>query len=101
MSRIYSEEEKMAYVEDFKNSGLSKVQYSKKTGIPKTTLLEWLKKEEEFGFGEININPKNKDIPKVIQKQVVFANETIRIELKEGFDKEFVLKIVQVLVGAK
>ena len=30
MSRIYSEEEKKAYVEDFKNSGMSKVQYSKK-----------------------------------------------------------------------
>ena len=101
MSRIYSEEEKMAYVEDFKKSGMSKVQYSKKTGIPKTTLFQWLKKEEEFGFGEINIKPKNQDIPKVIQKPVVFANETIRIELKEGFDKEFVLKIVQVLVDAK
>ena len=101
MSKIYSEEEKTAYVEDFKNSEKSASQYAAENGIPKTTFGGWLKEDEQFGFGQISTKPKNQDVPKILKKMAVFANETIRIELKEGVDKEFVLKIVQVLVDAQ
>ena len=101
MAKVYSEEEKMQYVEDFRNSGMSQNQFSEETGIPKTTLGGWLKEDEQFGFGEISIKPKNQEIPRAVKKMAVFANETVRIELKEGFNKDFVLKIVEVLVNAQ
>ena len=101
MAKVYSDEEKMAYVEDFKNSEKSPSQYATENGIPKTTFGGWLKEDEQFGFGEISTRPKSQDVPKVLKKMAVFTNETVRIELKEGFNKEFVLQIVQVLVNAQ
>ena len=99
MSRTYSDEEKQQYIEEFKNSGMSQNQFAEETGIPKTTLGGWLKTDEKVGFGEINLKPKNLDVSRVAKKITVFANETVRIELKEGYNKELVLKMVEVLVN--
>ena len=101
MSKSYSDEEKRQWIDQLRSSDRSLRQVSEESGIPKTTLSDWVKKDEEIGFGEINLKPKNQEIPKVVKKITVFANETVRIELKEGYDKEFVLKLVEVLVNVK
>ena len=100
MSKNCSEEEKMRYIEEFKKSGLSINKYAKENDIPRATLYRWIKEDEEFGFGEIKEIQPNVDIPRLTNKKSVFENETVRIELKERFDKDFVLKIVEVMVNA-
>ena len=99
MARKYSKEEKIQYVEEYRASGLSLSQYAEETGIPKATIEDWIKEDDAYGFGEINIKPKAQEVPRVVKKTAVFANETVRIELKEGFNKEFVLKMVEVMVN--
>ena len=97
MIRNYSEEEKISYVEAYKQSGVSINQFAEENNIPSSTLRGWLDKEQEFGFGELSLKPRQQDIPKAVKKTSVFANETVRIELKEGFDRDFVLKMVEVM----
>ena len=101
MATKYSDLDKMRYLDMYKESGLSIRKFAEDNGIPESTFSGWLKEEDEFGFGEISIKPKSQEIPKQVKKTAVFANETVRIELKEGFNKDFVLKIVEVLVNAK
>ena len=100
MSKNCKEEEKKQYIDEYKKSGLSINKYAKENGIPRATLYRWIKEESEFGFSEIKAIQKNEDRPKLVKKKSIFENEMVRIELKEGFDKDFVLKIVEVMVNA-
>ena len=97
MTRSYSEEEKMEYLEEFKNSGLGITTFARQVGIPETTLRGWVKDENNLAFGKINLKPTSPVIPKIPKNIMVFANENIRIELKENFDKAFLRKIVAVM----
>ncbi len=99
--RTYEKEEKQAYVEDFKNSGETVGRYALEKGIPETTLRGWIKEDKELSFGAIEIKPSNTVIPKSTKNTMVFVNESIRIELKENFDKEFLRKIVEVMINDK
>ena len=99
--RTYEKEEKQAYVEDFKNSGETLSRYALEKGIPPTTLRGWIKEEQTLSFGAIEIKPSNTVIPKSTKAATVFVCENIRIELKEGFDKNFLRKIIEVLINDK
>ena len=100
----YSKEEKIAYVEEFKSSGMSANEYSREKGIPATTFRGWLRLDRALEFGEIDLKSGEiEQISKVvppIRKTMVFAKEDIRIELKEGYDKELLRNIVEVLINA-
>lgn len=98
--RTYEKEEKQAYIEDFKNSGETIGRYALEKGIPETTLRGWLKEDRELTFGAIEIKPSNMPLPKTTKSATVFATENIRIELKEGFNKNFLRNIVEVLINA-
>ena len=97
MIRSYSEEEKMAYVEEFKNSELGVTTFARRNGIPESTFRGWLKDISDLSFGMINLKPTPSAVPKITKNIMVFANETIRIELKENFDKSFLRKVVEVM----
>ncbi len=99
--REYTQEEKLAYVEEFKTSGMSQKGFAKEKGIPDTTFRGWLKLDRALGFGEICLKPTatNYEVKEPIRKTTIFAREDIRIELKEGFDKQFLRKIVEVLIN--
>lgn len=97
--RTYKKEEKQAYVEDYKNSGETVGRYALEKGIPVTTLRGWLKEDRELTFGAIEVKASNASLPKITKSTTVFATENIRIELKEGFDKQFLKKIVEVLIN--
>ena len=100
----YSKEEKIAFVEEFKASGMTCNEYSREKGIPSTTFRGWLRLDSALEFGEIDLRETviaqaSRPTP-VIRKTTVFAKEDIRIELKEGYDKGLLRNIVEVLINA-
>ena len=105
LSRKYSADEKLAYIEKFRKQKVSQAQFAKENNIPATTFGGWLKLERESIFGEINLKPavtKQDEltvVPKV-RDTIVIEKEDMKIELKKGFDKEFLRKIVEVLIYA-
>lgn len=101
MVREYTQEEKLAYVEEFKASGMSQKRFAKEKGIPDTTFRGWLRLDRALGFGEISLKPTttNYAAKEPVRKTMIFARDDIRIELREGFDKQFLRKIVEVLIN--
>lgn len=94
----YTDEEKREYVEEYKVSGLSISAYAKSKGIAETTFSGWIKADRDLSFGAIEIKP-SAPIPKATNNTTVFVTPKIRIELKEGYDKDFLKKIIGVLVN--
>lgn len=100
MSKSYSEEEKRKHLDAFRVSGKSKTAYARGNNIPEATFRAWVKEEEHQTFGAIRINEEVPSISTKVKKQsTIFSSEDIRIELKEGFDKEFLRKVVEVLIN--
>ena len=106
VNKEYSKEEKIAYIEEFKESGMTVTSYAREKGIPPTTFRGWLRLERALAFGEIDLKPQFNESPRValklnqpVKKTMIFAKDDIRIELKEGFDKNLLKKIVEVLIG--
>lgn len=102
MARIYSDEEKRLHLDQYKVSGKSKTEYARSNDIPEATFRAWVKEENysDFGMIETEINDDGKAVTRII-KPVIFANENIRIELREGYDKDFLKRIIEVLVNDK
>ena len=75
-------------VEEFKSREISINEFEREKGISSTTFRGWLKQEREAGFGKIKLKPtESNSIPKrIVKLPLKFANENIRIELKEGFN---------------
>lgn len=86
--KIYSEEEKIEIVEEWKNSGLGSKTFARSKGIPESTLRGWIKEDREMSFGAIEMK-ENKPVLNTASNRMIFSSNNIRIELKEGFDKEF------------
>lgn len=99
MSKMYSEEEKRRYLDAYRVSGKSKTAYARENNIPEATFRGWIKDEEYQTFGAIRIS--DEVVPTVATKKqsTIFSSEDIRIELKEGFDKLFLRKVVEVLIN--
>ena len=101
MAREYCEEEKLAYIEEYKNSGLSIAQFAREKQIPASTLSSWLRLNQAMTFGEINLTQTTsitKTATIVPKKPIVFVSDNIKIELREGFNKDFLSRIVEVLI---
>lgn len=95
----YSSDEKKKFLEDYRNSSLKIEEYVKKAGISEDNLKQWLKEDKDATFGKLNTNSMALEFS--LDKTIVFRNENIKIELREGFDKEYLKKIVEVLVNDK
>ena len=93
MARNYSEEEKREYLDRFKVSGKSKTIYARENGIPEATFRAWVKEEQYGMFGAVEINQQEQALQKQLVKSIIFCNENIRIELKEGYDKEYLKRM--------
>ncbi len=94
----YTKEEKQAIMEDYKNSGQSLREFTESRGIPTSTLQGWIKEDKNLTFGAIEVNATAPALPRTIKPATIFATENMRIELKEGFDKELLKSIVGVLL---
>ena len=91
----YTKEEKEKYMKEYKKSRLSISKYTKSVGIPEATFRGWIKKENEIEFGEIDIKEETR---KEKQSSMIFATETIKIELKRGYNKKLLRNVMEVLI---
>ena len=96
--RIYKEELKKQYVEEFKTSGKSITVFSNEKGIPRSTFSQWLcknsKNKTSIKFGVIENISKDT----MISENISIAMKGINIELKADYDKELLKKLVEVLI---
>lgn len=102
MARTYGDEEKRLHLDQYKVSGKSKTEYARDNDIPEATFRAWVKEENysDFGIIETETNEDVKVATKII-RPIIFANENIRIELREGYDKKFLKRMIEVLVNDK
>ncbi len=99
MSKIYSDEEKQALLDQHKVSGKSRTEFARENGIPEATFRAWVKEEAYANYGVLELRDTEQTLGNRISKPIIFANENIRVELKEGFDKDFLRKIIEVLIN--
>ena len=101
MARIYSEEEKRLHLDKYEVSGKSKTEYARENNIPEATFRAWIKEDAYANYGMIDVEEKNVGREIKFVKPIIFTNETMRIELKPGYDKDFLRKIIEVLINDK
>ena len=106
MSRKFSKEEKEKLLKKFKNGNLSYRAFCKKNGVSKTTLSERknLNKISAGGatdFGIIQLNAQGEPSATDDKESIKFLCDTIRIELKSGYDKNLLTKVIEVMTYDK
>ena len=102
MARVYSDEEKEEYLAEYHESGKSKSEFSREKDIPTTTFRRWIDNENRSTYGMIDLNKLDKEKQPVmskILKPTVFASSKIKIELQEGYDKNLLRSVVEVLIN--
>jgi len=82
-------------------SGKCKTEYARENDIPEATFRAWIKEDNYSDFGILETNSSGSEKITKIVKPIIFVNEHIRIELREGFDKEFLRKIIEVISDDK
>ena len=98
-------EEKRKCIEEFRKSGMRTKEYAEMKGIPVTTLKYWVrtfkdtenKKAEKFGKLEVTHMEDKPSEKSTKGREIQFTCENIRIELKDGYDKEIFKRIVEVI----
>lgn len=114
MVKKYSEEEKLKYVRGLKNCTLTLGEYAKKMLIDAEDLKTWLKEYKELpafraikivevgkaqtssievAKAKISANPTSGEAKTII----AFDNGTIKLELKEHFNKKLLRQLVEAL----
>ncbi len=111
MSRKFSKEEKEKLLKKFRNGDLSYRAFCKKNGVSKTTLSTWLRAEREnlnkisaggaTDFGIIQLNAQGETSATDDKESIKFSCDTIRIELKNGYDKNLLTKVIEVMTYDK
>lgn len=100
MARVYSDEEK--YLVEYHESGKSKSEFSREKDIPTTTFRRWIDNENRSTYGMIDLNKLDKEKQPVMSntlKPTVFVSSKIKIELQEGYDKNLLRSVVEVLIN--
>lgn len=99
-----TEEEKEKYVRGFKNSTLPLYDYARKMNISSEDLKQWLKEDSgEALFGKIELSDVSKAHANIVPSKtsIKFETDTIKIELKENFDKALLMNLMEVLINVK
>ena len=91
-----SYEQRLKYIEQFKNSGMSQEDFAKQIGVTRNTLKTWLEVDEVISFGVIDLTETF-----VEDNKTIFTSDKIRIELSQGFNRKLLKNIVEVLVHVK
>lgn len=95
--RKYTDKEKERYLEEYQNLDLTPGQYAREKGIPPSTFKGWLSKETDIRFGEIQTEDNGRAT--TVRANKVFITDTIRVELKYGYNKDFLRSVVEVLIA--
>lgn len=94
--RKYTDMEREQYLKEYQNSDLTISQFAREKGIPASTLKGWINKETDIRFGELQTEENKRTA--MPRPNKVFITENIRIELKYGYNKEFLRRVVEVLI---
>lgn len=101
MVKYYDEADKLKYVRGFKNCNLTVLDYCDKMQIRYEDMKEWLKEYKNLpAFGVINIQAQQTTVTPKIKSStpIKFETDTIKIELKSGYDKQLLQQMVEVLI---
>lgn len=79
--------------------GLRVEQYAQQNGITENNLRQWLEEDKDATFGKLSMDTMALQFN--VEKTIIFKNKNINIELREGFDKEYLKQIVEVLINDK
>lgn len=71
-------------------------EYAKQQGIREERLRQWIEEDKDSTFGKISTNLMAMNFN--VENKIVFKNNYIHIELCNGYDKEYLKKIVEVLI---
>ena len=99
-----TQEEKEKYVRGFKNSTMPLYDYARKMNINPEELKQWLKEDRgETLFGKIELSNISKAHENMVPAKtaIKFETDTIKIELKENFDKAMLMNVMEVLINVK
>ena len=96
LDKDISYEQRMKYIEEFKNSGMAQEDFAKKIGVTRNTLRTWLEVEKVTSFGMIDLTEIF-----VEDHKTIFTSDKIRIELSKGFNRRLLKNIVEVLIHVK
>ena len=95
--RRYTDKERERYLEEYQNSDLTISGFAREKGIPASTLKGWINRETDIRFGELQTEENTRTA--MPRPNKVFITENIRIELKHGYNKEFLKSVVEVLIA--
>ena len=76
-----------------------KREYTREKNIPASTFRGWLTREIEIRFGELNLEEVSPNKTTPSKTSTVFITDKIRIELKEGYDKNLLKSLMGVLLN--
>ena len=98
MIRNFSEEEKIKYVNGFRNSHTPILEYCDKMKINFKDLNQWLREYKnlpKYGVIELKSNTSAKEKAPSIK----FESNGIKIELTENYDKDLLAKMMEVIMS--
>ena len=105
MEKHYDEGDKQKYVRGFKNCNQTLLEYCDKMQIRYDDMKSWLKEYKNLpAFGKIDVKAIAEKESTTVQQKVEdaapikFETDTIKLELKPGYDKELLQQMMEVLV---
>ena len=99
MANIYSDEEKQKHLDQYRTSGKTKTEYARDNSIPEATFRAWVKDEMIATYGVLDFNSREPLVNTKVPRPMIFSDDYIRIELRNGYDKQFLKRIVEVLIN--
>ena len=82
----YKPEEKMKYVEDYFNSGLSLTKFSEARNICRSTIATWIRH-----YNSANLIAKNtfQDVTPILKQEPINVSSVVKLYLPNGISLEF------------
>lgn len=99
MARVYSDEEKAEYLAKYQASGKSKTEFSRENDIPEATFRAWVNNDNRLTYGMIDLKNLDKSQTTRVIKPTIFMSDKIRIELQDGYDKNLLRSVIEVLIN--
>lgn len=92
----YSPEEKMHYIEEYFNSGLSLTKFCDSRDICRSTISTWIRH-----YNSANLIAKNtfQDVTPIFKQEPQSINSSIKLTLPNGISLEFDSSILHLVIG--
>ena len=103
MSKTYSEDEKIKFIQGFRSSNIPIIEYCNAMKIECKELNKWMREYKKIPkFGMIELGSKEDTTIADVETEATigmkFESKGIKIELADNYDKNFLIKIMEVIV---